>query len=147
MEGQVVPVGGQRGKSAHLMCGTPIWGIAGLLACSYLAYLSYSHVRRAEFYWPHDAWSIATYAVWVLLILGLLTETRCWRERIFFALVLANFTLGFALAGWGNAPKEAVYDLRVISVGFWGLAAVVCLFLTFSPGKSTAADRFEQDPE
>jgi hypothetical protein len=70
MEARVTPTHAHRTRSAHLMCGMPVWGIAGVLACSYLAYLSYSHVRRAEFDWPHDAWSIVTYAVWVLLMGG-----------------------------------------------------------------------------
>ena len=90
----------RRIKPAHLMCGQPIWGLAGVLSCSYLAYLSWGHVRQGDFDWAHDAWSIVTYAVWVLLMLGLLTETRCWRERAFFALVLANFSMGLALVIW-----------------------------------------------
>ena len=77
MEAQVTPVKARRARSAHLMCGTPVWGIAGVLACSYLAYLSYNHLRLAEFDWSHDALSILTYAVWVLLMAGLLRETVC----------------------------------------------------------------------
>jgi hypothetical protein len=120
------------------MCGIPIWGIAGVLGCSYLAYLSYNHVRRGEFDWPHDGWTIATYAVWVLLMAGLTSETRCWRERFFFVLVLANFTLGFVLAIWAAAPREAVRGVRIISSALWSLAALVSLTVTFSsgPGKS-----------
>ena len=120
------------------MCGVPIWGIAGVLGCSYLAYLSYGHVRRGEFDWPHDGWTIATYAVWVLLMAGLTSETRCLRERIFFVLVLANFTLGFVLAIWTAAPLEAVRGVRIISSALWSLAALVSLTVIFSsgPGKS-----------
>jgi tellurite resistance protein TehA-like permease len=123
------------------MCGMPIWGIAAALGCSYLAYLSYGHVRRGEFDWPHDAWFIVTYAVWVMLMAGLMSETRCLRERIFFALVLANFTLGFVLAIWGTAPLEAVRGVRVISTGLWSLAALVSLAVTFSSRKRTSVEK------
>ncbi len=141
MEAHVTPTrqaGGAR--SAHLMCGMPLWGVTGTLACSYLAYLSYSHVRRAEFEWTHDGWSIATYSVWVLLMVGLLGETRCWRERIFFGLVMANFVLGLALAVWQAAPVDAVRHVRVISAALWAAAALVSLVVTFSSGK-VAAER------
>lgn len=135
MEAQVTPrPKGRRAGSAHLMCGMPIWGVAGILGCSYLAYLSYGHVRRAEFEWSHDVWSIVTYAVWILLMLGLLGETRCWRERGFFALVLTNFVLGFGLAAWKGASMEAVRQVRVISTGLWTAAAVVSVVVTFSSG-------------
>src|SRR5207245_555509 len=36
----------RRIKPAHLMCGQPIWGLAGVLSCAYLAYLSWGHVRH-----------------------------------------------------------------------------------------------------
>ena len=127
-----------RTKAAHLMCGQPIWGIAGVLSCSYLAYLSWSHVHREEFDWPHDVWSMVTYAVWVLLMAGLMSETRCLRERVFFALVLANFTLGFVLAIWEAAPLEAVRGVRIISSGLWGLAALVSVVVAFSSGQGTS---------
>jgi hypothetical protein len=129
----------QRIKPAHLMCGQPIWGIAGVLSCSYLAYLSWSHVHREEFDWPHDGWSILTYAIWVLLMGGLLSETRCWRERIFFGLVLTNFALGFALAIWSAAPNNAVRDVRITSAVLWALAAAISLVVTFSSGTPSAA--------
>ena len=141
MEGQVTTTKIRRRRPAHLMCGMAVWGITGAVACSYLAYLSYVHVRRAEFEWPHDTWSIVTYAVWVLLMAGLMSETRCWRERIFFALVLANFSLGFVLAMWGGASLEMVRNVRVISVGLWGLAALVSAVVMFSSGRKPTAVR------
>jgi hypothetical protein len=121
------------------MCGTPVWGIAGALACSYLAYVSYRHVRLAEFDWSHDALSILTYAVWVLLMAGLLSETRCWRERIFFGLVLANFILGFSLAAWRAAPIRAVREVRMTSAGLWTAAALMSVVITFSLGQAATA--------
>ena len=119
------------------MCGQPIWGIAGVLGCSYLAYLSWRHVHQGDFDWAHDAWSTVTYAVWVLLMLGLLTETRCWRERAFFALVLANFSMGLALVIWRMAPVDAVREVRLASAWLWAIAALVSVVITVSPGGST----------
>jgi hypothetical protein len=121
---------------AHLMCGTPLWGVAGAAGCVYLAYLSYEHVRRQGFNWKHDAWSIVTYSVWVLLLAGLTSATRCWRERMFFGLVLANFVLGFLLTVWASATRDAVRDVRIISGVLWGLAAMVSLAITLAPGRS-----------
>lgn len=142
MEEQITPTTkARRTRAAHLMCGIPIWGIAGVLGCSYLAHLSYRHVRRGEFDWPHDGWTIVTYAVWVVLMAGLTSETRCLRERIFFVLVLANFTLGFVLALWAAAPLEAVRGVRVISAGLWGLAALVSVVVTFSSGQRTSVEK------
>jgi hypothetical protein len=127
-----------RQRPEHLMCGTPFWGFAGVVACTYFSYLSLSHVQRGEFGWPHDAWSIVSYAVWVLLMAGLARETRCWRERVFFGLVLTNFGFGFLVSVWTNASDEMVRELRIISTGLWGAAALVSLILMFagrpSPG-------------
>jgi hypothetical protein len=136
MEGQIAPTAKPRHvKAPHLMCGTPLWGVVGLVTCAYLAYISYAHVRHQGFNWKHDVWSGVTYAVWVLLLAGLNSETRCWRERVFFGLVLANFALGFALTVWGGAPREAVRDVRVVSGALWVLAALASTVVVFSGGK------------
>ena len=138
MEGEITPTTKpRRAKPAHLMCGMPLWGIAGAMACSYLAYVSYAHVRQGEFSWSHDFLSIVTYAVWVILIAGLISETRCLRERLFFVLVFANFTLGFVLAVWADAPLEMVRKVREISSGLWALAAIASLVAAVSPGNTS----------
>jgi len=142
VEGQVTPTTKpRRVKPAHLMCGMPLWGICGAILCSYLAYVSYAHVRQGEFTWSHDLLSIVTYAVWVLLIAGLISETRCLRERRFFFLLFANFTLGFVLAVWADAPLEMVRKVREISSGLWALAAIASLVVTFSPGTVGTLDK------
>ncbi len=60
----------------HLMCGTPLWGVAGFLGCASLAWISFSHVARNEYEWPHDLWTAATYIVWILLLAGVALDTR-----------------------------------------------------------------------
>ena len=105
------------------------------LACSYLAYISFARVRRGDVDWPRDVWSLVTYAIWVLLMAGLIGETRCRRERIFFTLILVNFTLGFVFAAWGNIPDAWARNAREIAAGLWALAAVVSGVLMFSSGR------------
>jgi tellurite resistance protein TehA-like permease len=142
VEGEITPTTKpRRTKPAHLMCGMPLWGIAGAMVCSYLAYVSFAHVRQAEFSWSHDFLSIVTYAVWVILISGLISETRCLRERLFFVLVFANFTLGFVLAVWADAPLDVVRKVREISSGLWVLAAIASLVVALSPGRTTSENK------
>ena len=45
--------------------------MAGFLGCAYFAWISFGHVSRNEYEWPHDAWTAATYVVWILLLAGL----------------------------------------------------------------------------
>jgi hypothetical protein len=120
VEGQITPAAkSHREKAAHLMCGAAVWGVGGAVACADLAYLSFAHWRRQEFDWPHDLWFIVTCGVWILLMAGLIAETRCWRERIFFTLVLLNFVLGFTVAVWLEAPAGMVRELRIASAMLW----------------------------
>jgi len=67
-------------------------------------------------------------------MVGLITETHCWKERVFFGLVLANFAFGFFMGLWTNASDLVVRDSRLISAGAWAAAALVSLGLMFSKG-------------
>jgi len=109
------------------MCGTPFWGIAAAVACAYSAYSGYTQLRDDDFYWQHGWWAVMTWAVWVVLLAGLASETRCWRERLFLGLLLANFALGFVLAAWSGAPSSTVRVGREISLALWILAALASL--------------------
>ena len=114
-------------RSGHLMCRTPLWGIAGFFGCAYFAWLSYYHVARNEYDWPHDAWTAVTYVVWIILLAGLATDTRCLRERLFFGLLVANFLVGGALTLWRGVPAADVHAARIITGALWALAALVSL--------------------
>ncbi len=109
------------------MCGTELWGIAGAVASAYFSYLSYAHLSSGDYSWAHNWWTVLTYAVWVFLITGLLTETLCWRERIFFGLVMLIFLLGFVFSAWSSATEHAVRQLRMASTALWALAAIASL--------------------
>jgi disulfide bond formation protein DsbB len=122
------------------MCGTPFLGIAGAAAAAYFAYLSYGHLSSADYSLPHTWWTTLTYAVWTVVIGGLLTETLCWRERIFLSLMLLIVLLSLVFSAWSTAPEHAVRQLRAASTALWALAAVASLTTTFAP-RTLAEDR------
>jgi hypothetical protein len=114
-------------SSGHLMCRTPLWGVAGFLGCAYFAWISFGHVTRKEYDWPHDSWTAATYIVWILLLAGLALDTRCWRERLFFGVLVINFVVGCGLTLWHNIPVAEVRTARVGTGALWALAALISL--------------------
>ena len=113
--------------SRHLMCRTALWGIAGFLGCSYFAWISFSHITRGEYDWPHDAWTVATYVVWILLLGGVALDTRCLRERLFFGVLGVNFAVGCALTLWRTVPVADVRTARIGTGALWALAALLSL--------------------
>ena len=114
-------------KSGHLMCRATAWGIMGFLACAYFAWISFGHVLRNEYEWPHDAWTAATYVVWILVLAGLMLDTRCLRERLFFGVLAVNFVIGFGLTLWRTVPAAQVRTARLGTGVLWALAALVSL--------------------
>lgn len=120
-------------KPAHLMCRNRLWGVAGAAACAYFAYLAYTHIRDADFLWSHDLWSLLTYAVWTILVIALLSETLCWRERIFLGLVLLDLAIGFAFLLWSAAPLSYARDAREAVMFIWMLAAIASVLTLFRP--------------
>jgi hypothetical protein len=114
-------------RSGHLMCRTPLWGVAGFLGCAYFAWVSFSRVTRGNYEWPHDFWTAATYIVWILLLAGLALDTRCLRERLFFGLLVINFVVGCGLTLWGNVPSADVRTARIGTGALWAVAALVSL--------------------
>ena len=114
-------------SSGHLMCRATPWGIMGFLACGYFAWISYSRVLRNESDWPHDAWTAATYIVWILVLIGLALDTRCLRERLFFGVLVVNFAVGLGLTLWSTIPSGQVHNARIGTGALWALAALVSL--------------------
>ena len=109
------------------MCHNRFWGVVGTGASVYFAYLAYVHIRDVDFLWPHNWWSMLTYAVWTVLALGLLSETRCWRERIFFGLVFLDLAVGLVFLLWSAAPLNYSRDAREAVFYLWILAALAGL--------------------
>ena len=111
----------------HLMCRTPLWGIVGFLACGYFAWFSIAHVVRVEYSWPHDAWTAATYVVWIVLLAGLAFDTRCLRERLLFGVLVLNFVIGFALTLWRSAMATDVRIARMATGALWAVGGLLSL--------------------
>jgi hypothetical protein len=109
------------------MCRTTLWGIAGFFGCAYFAWVSFSHVARGEYEWPHDYWTAATYIVWIVLLAALAFETRCGRERVFFGMLVTNFVVGFSLTLWRGISAADVRTARIGTGALWALAALVSL--------------------
>jgi hypothetical protein len=118
---------GVRQGAGHLMCRTALWGVAGFLGCAYFAWISFGHVTRNEYEWPHDLWTAATYVVWILLLGALALDTRCLRERVFFSVLVTNFVIGCALTLWHNIPSADVRNARIGTGALWAVAAIVSL--------------------
>jgi len=114
-------------SSGHLMCRTPLWGVAGFIGCAYFAWVSFGHVTRNEYQWPHDAWTAATYIVWILLLTGLTVDTHCLRERLFFGLLVVNFLVGCGLTVWHTVPSADVRTARIVTGVLWAVAGLVSL--------------------
>jgi len=115
------------------MCRNRFWGVVGVVACAYFAYAAYVHIRDSDLLWSHNWWSTLTYAVWAVLVLGLLSETRCWRERVLFALVFVNLATGFVFLVWSAAPLNYTREAREAIFLLWILAALACLTTLAQP--------------
>jgi hypothetical protein len=109
------------------MCRASLWGVAGFLACSYFAWISLNHVLHDELDWPHDAWTAATYVVWIVLLVALTINTPCLRERLFFGVLVINFVVGFGLTLWASVQLTNVRMARLATGALWGLAALLSL--------------------
>jgi len=135
-----------RRKSAHLMCGNRFWGIVGAAASAYFVYLAYEHLRDADFLWSHIGWSQLMYLVWSALALGLLSETRCWRERIFFGLVLLNMATGLVFSVW-DSPLNYAHEARDASLIMWSLAIIASLMTLAKPEANPQATSQEKSAD
>lgn len=139
MAGQVVAT-----KSVHLMCGSKLWTLVAFGSCLYFARVAFVRTHSSlPIAWSHDTLDIITHLVWIAFMFGLLTETRCWKERVFFVLVLLNFALAFTMGLWRDAPDVTVAMTRRASSALWALATVVSLVMIFLPGDKTAPRRSE----
>jgi hypothetical protein len=122
----------------HLMCRTSLWGAAGFIGCVYFAWVSFGHITRNEFDWPHDVWTAATYVVWIVLLGTLTIDTQCLRERVFFGTLLINFFVGLGLTLWKGIPTADVRGARLATGALWTLGAVVSLTTVGRAGKTKA---------
>lgn len=134
MEGEVAVPKKSASKSTHLMCGSRLWTVVAFLSCAYFARIAFGRLSAGTLGWSHDNVDIATHLVWVVFLVGLLTETRCWKEWVFFTLVLINFAMASVMGIWSSASDTAVIKTREFSAGLWALAALVSFVLIFAKG-------------
>lgn len=131
MEGPVAVENKHSAKSAHLMCGSKLWTVVAFLSCAYFTKIAWGRLSSGTIDWSHDNVDIATHLVWVVFLVGLITETRCWKEWIFFSLLLINFGLASVMGVWSSASVATVTKTREFSAAIWGLAALVSFLLIF----------------
>ena len=117
-------------RTPHLLCGSRFWPLGATLGSLYLAWIAYSHLASHQVAWPSDIWSILAYAVWVLFLLILISETHCFRERLLFATFIANFALGLAMAA-APALQSAAATAREVSLVLWSLCAIYSFSFLF----------------
>ena len=65
--------------------------------------------------------------VWIVLLTALTVDTRCWRERLFFGVLVVNFLVGFGLTLWRTVPVADVRAARVGTGTLWALAGLLSL--------------------
>lgn len=114
------------------MCGSKTWTIVAFVCCAYFTKVALGRIHGLTIGWSHDSLDIATHLVWVAFLIGLFTETRCWKERIFFVLVFVNFAMASVMGFWSAAPGAVVQNSRLFSAVLWGLAAFVSFLLIFT---------------
>jgi len=120
-------------RTPHLLCGSKFWSLSSSLGCVYLAWLAFARLSSHQFEWPNDVWSILAYGVWVLFLLVLMTETRCFRERLLFTVLLANFALALWMATAPNLHPTTAQTARQISLALWVLGALYSASFIFRP--------------
>jgi len=105
--------------------------------CAYFAYTAYVVLRDQDFPWEHELWTIVTWAVWIVLLTGLFSETRCRRERILVVLLLANCILGLIGSASTSLRYVTVRWARELSLALWLMATLVSLStIRLGPGRN-----------
>jgi hypothetical protein len=117
-------------RTPHLLCGSRFWPLSAALGCLYLAWLAYSHIASHQVAWPADVWSILAYSVWVIFLLVVTSESHCFRERLLFAIFIANFALGIGMAATPATPPAAI-TARQVSLALWILGALYSVSFIF----------------
>lgn len=126
-----------RQKAAHLVCNSRFRSVIATAVCAYFAYSSYLQLREGEFFWRQDWWYSFTWLVWLVLIVAVMTETLCSRERVLFVLAGANFLVGAIFSVWSSASSTTVHLAREIFLALWLLATVASLATFKRPPIST----------
>jgi len=123
-------------KSGHLICRTG-WALLLTVACAYFSYRSFQDIQAGEFDWRHNWWDTLTWMVWIVFLAVAISEVRCWRERLLFALLLLQCLLGCIFSFWTSASLHLTRELRWFSLVIWVLATMLSIAALFGSGKQT----------
>jgi hypothetical protein len=126
-----------RVKPTHLVCRTG-WALALALVCAYFAYRAYATIGTSDYEWRHGWWDVLTWAVWALLAAGVVSEVRCWRERLLFGVLFVQFVIGCIFSSWGSAPFDFVREARQASLILWCFAVLLSVVALVSRRSSDA---------
>ncbi len=114
----------KRTKPSHLICRSG-WALVLTCVCAFFAYRTFASIRVHDYELPHNWWDVLTWAVWALLSFGLVSEVRCWRERVLFGSLLVQFLIGCVFSVWASAPSELVALARQVSLALWCLSVLL----------------------
>jgi hypothetical protein len=113
-------------KPEHLICRTG-WALLMVAGCGYFVYRVFADISAHDYQWRHHWWNALTWAVWAVLAAGLISETRCVRERILFGVLFAQFALGIVFSLWATAPFDVIRQARWASLALWWVAALMSI--------------------
>ena len=102
-----------------------------MIGCGYFAYRTFGEIRVHDYDWSHNWWDAVTWVVWAVFAAGLISETRCWRERLVFGILLVQFLLGCAFSLWASAPSNLVRDGRWTCLVLWSIATLMSFVARF----------------
>ena len=129
-----------RVKPIHLVCRSA-WALLLTIACAYLAYRTYAAIGINDYEWRHDWWDVLTWAVWAVLAAGVVSEVRCWRERLLFGVLFVQFVVGCIFSAWASARFDLVREARQACLILWCLAALLSVMALLSrPGTDASRD-------
>jgi uncharacterized membrane protein HdeD (DUF308 family) len=73
----------------------------------------------------------------MVLAAGAISEVRCWRERLLFALLFVQFLLGSVFSIWTAASFHVTQEGRWLSLLLWVLATAFSILALFASGSGT----------
>jgi hypothetical protein len=127
-----------RVKPAHLVCRSG-WALLLALVCSYFAYRIVAEIRLGDYEVQISWWKALTWGVWAVLAGGLMSEVRCWRERLLFGVLFVKLLLGCVFSLWASAPIALVREARWVSLALWCLAGLLSLVALVGRGSESDA--------
>src|SRR5215467_5036603 len=96
------------------MCGSRIWTVVALLCSGYFTKVAWWRLHGGRLSWSHGGLDIVTHLVWVIFMIGLIGETRCWMAPTFFLVVPAKFAPLSGMGLWSGTAQDFVRDTRVV---------------------------------